>query len=267
MNIKRDQLKSYFRKKAIPTELQFAELIDGTLNQADDGLVKKAGEALGIEAVGDDVSMKKVLRFFYDEAAQTAEAPDFTIGLRAYADKNDLQSGRRGLSITAGDNESSIFVDYDTGKVGIGTVNPQAALHIVGDARIDGTLTLPTATWTPIELLAASTMLGLEADLQPPASFKDPSGIVRLRGVMKTVGTAVAHNLPASTPFAKLAQGFCPASPVTVHMRILTVALAVTTPFVHKVVIDTDGNISPEAAISYSRYLFLDGLSFEAATS
>ena len=42
----RAELKSYYVKNSIPTESNFAELIDGMLNQKDDGIVKLPGNPL-----------------------------------------------------------------------------------------------------------------------------------------------------------------------------------------------------------------------------
>jgi len=60
----RAALKSYFVKNAIPTEQQFAQVMDSMLNQRDDGLVKPAGNPLSIEATGDASSFKKSLSFY-----------------------------------------------------------------------------------------------------------------------------------------------------------------------------------------------------------
>ena len=50
----RAQLKSYFVKNSIPTESNFADLIDAMLNPKDDGVTKSSGAALSIEAAGSD---------------------------------------------------------------------------------------------------------------------------------------------------------------------------------------------------------------------
>jgi hypothetical protein len=42
----RATLKSYFVKNAIPTADNFADLIDGLINQQDDGIAKLPGEPL-----------------------------------------------------------------------------------------------------------------------------------------------------------------------------------------------------------------------------
>ncbi|MCP4657442.1 MAG: hypothetical protein GY856_18710, partial [bacterium] len=60
----RTQLKAYFVKNAVPTESNFADLIDATLNQKDDGIVKPAGDPLSIEAAGDATSQKKAINFY-----------------------------------------------------------------------------------------------------------------------------------------------------------------------------------------------------------
>ena len=46
----RAELKQFFVKNAIPTEKNFADLVDGQLNQKDDGIVKQPNDALSIEA-------------------------------------------------------------------------------------------------------------------------------------------------------------------------------------------------------------------------
>ena len=60
----RAELKSYFVKNAIPTENNFADLIDGALVQRDDGLVKLPGDPLSLEATGDDTSQKPALSLY-----------------------------------------------------------------------------------------------------------------------------------------------------------------------------------------------------------
>jgi len=46
----RTELKKYFREGEKPTESQFADFIDATINQAEDGIEKKPGEPLRITA-------------------------------------------------------------------------------------------------------------------------------------------------------------------------------------------------------------------------
>ena len=60
----RAELKSYFVKNAIPTETNFADLMDAVLIQKSDGVAKLPGDPLSIEAVGDDTSRKSALNFY-----------------------------------------------------------------------------------------------------------------------------------------------------------------------------------------------------------
>ena len=60
----RTDLKAYFVKNAIPTESNFADLIDAMVNQKEDGLAKTAGNPLSIEATGDASSLRKAINFY-----------------------------------------------------------------------------------------------------------------------------------------------------------------------------------------------------------
>ncbi|NJO16389.1 MAG: hypothetical protein HC877_11775 [Thioploca sp.] len=57
----RDVLKSFFKRNAIPTESNFADLIDSMLNQKD-GIAKLPDTPLSIEA--DNSSQKNVLSLY-----------------------------------------------------------------------------------------------------------------------------------------------------------------------------------------------------------
>jgi hypothetical protein len=122
-------LKSYFVKNAIPTEQQFAQLMDSVLNQRDDGLVKVAGDPLSIEAAGDDTSFKKTLNLY---TRLSDSDPAWTVSLRPRANPADPQTGRAGLSINDAGGNSRLAIDAATGRVGIGVVAPAEALDVAG---------------------------------------------------------------------------------------------------------------------------------------
>ena len=126
----RATLKSYFVKNAIPTEQQFAQLIDSALNQRDDGVIKPAGgEPLSIEAVGD---FEKAVNFYM----QISDAsPAWTLSLRPRSNPADPQTGRPGLSINDPAGVSRLAVDAATGRVGIGVVAPTEALDVNGRVK------------------------------------------------------------------------------------------------------------------------------------
>ncbi len=137
----RTELKSYFVKNAIPTESNFADLIEGALNQKDDGIVKLPGNPLGIEAAGDATSLKKAVNLYrnFNDAN-----PDWTINLNPRSDPNDANTARPGFNISDGEGNSRFFIDRTTGNVGVGTTDPDAFRLKVeeGDTLLGGALTL-----------------------------------------------------------------------------------------------------------------------------
>ena len=134
----RTELKAYFVKNAIPTESNFAELIDGMLNQKDDGIVKPAGNPLSIEASGDATSQKKAINF-YDSLADAN--PSWVVSLNPRSKPGDPQTARTGFCITDGDGNNRLFVDRASGNVGIGTIEPSAKLEVNGRVLVrDGVI-------------------------------------------------------------------------------------------------------------------------------
>jgi hypothetical protein len=128
----RAELKSYFVKNAIPTENNFADLIDATIVQASDGVAKPAGEPLSVEAVGDDTSRKQVLNFYN---AFTDNGPAFSLELNPRSDPNDANSANAGLSVSDAAGASRLFIDSASGNVGLGTNAPEHPFHVVsGDS-------------------------------------------------------------------------------------------------------------------------------------
>jgi len=148
-------LKSYFVKNAIPTEQQFAQVMDSMVNQRDDGLVKVAGDPLSIEAAGDDTSFKKALNF-YNRLSDND--PAWTLSLRPRANKADPQTGRAGLSINDAAGNSRLAVDAATGRVGIGTVAPSEQLEVSGRIRA-GALAIGAWPVSPVYVMFGAATL------------------------------------------------------------------------------------------------------------
>jgi len=123
----RAELKSYFVKNAIPTENNFADLIDATLIQASDGVAKPAGDPLSVEAVGDNTSRRQLLNF-YDSFSDSG--PLYSIELNPRSDPDKPATGKPGLSISDGAGYSRIFIQSQTGHVGIGTNAPTHTFHV-----------------------------------------------------------------------------------------------------------------------------------------
>jgi len=129
----RAELKSYFVKNAIPTENNFADLIDATIVQASDGVAKPAGEPLSIEAIGDDTSRKQVLNFYN---AFVDNGPSFTLELNPRSNPNDANSARAGLSVSDAAGSSRLFIDQENGNLGVGTNTPTRTLHVKTGAPV-----------------------------------------------------------------------------------------------------------------------------------
>src|SRR4051812_4082011 len=90
----RSKLKSYFVTNAIPTDRQYGELVDGAVNQKDDGISKTSGNPLSVKAVGDVPSASKIVEFY----ETFAEVPEWTLSIRRQVSENNLPQ-KRGLAI------------------------------------------------------------------------------------------------------------------------------------------------------------------------
>ncbi|HZI10644.1 MAG TPA: tail fiber domain-containing protein [Myxococcus sp.] len=129
----RSELKQYFVKNAIPTESNFAELIDGMLNQKEDGIARLPNDALSIEAAGDDTSQKKAIHFYNSFSDND---PVWVLSLNPRQDPAAANTARPGFSISDSAGNSRLFIERGTGNVGVGTVGPlQAKLQVAGTVR------------------------------------------------------------------------------------------------------------------------------------
>ena len=140
-NRTRDELKAYFVKNAIPTESQFADLINGILSQRDDGIAKPKGDPLSIEASGDPASTKKAINFYQ---SFTDRDPSWVLSLNPRVNS----TAKPGLTISDGDGNNRLFIDRNSGNVGIGTITPADKLEVAGSLRISGNLTVSSGTVT-----------------------------------------------------------------------------------------------------------------------
>jgi hypothetical protein len=112
----RQELRSRFVRNAIPTEADFADLINASLNLADDGLLKLPDQPFSLVRQKPD---QPVLRLFADPAAEGAVWQMQLIG-----------TDKPGLALTNQAGMSALFLDGTTGNVGIGTQSPAGELTI-----------------------------------------------------------------------------------------------------------------------------------------
>ena len=115
----RPTLKGYFAKNTIPTAGNFADLIDGVLNQREDGITKPPGEPLSIQA--DPGSQNRAINFYRSFSDPKAT---WTLSLNPWADPANLANAKAGFSISDATGNSRLFIDETTGNIGIGTVDP-----------------------------------------------------------------------------------------------------------------------------------------------
>ncbi|MEM8961999.1 MAG: hypothetical protein AAGD38_10995 [Acidobacteriota bacterium] len=128
----RELLKTYFVKNAIPTQANFEELIDASLNQHDDGIAKPPGDPLSIEASGGAGSRKEALRLY---ESFVDDSFSWVLALNPSSDPADPVTARAGFSIHDGAGRSRLFIDKETGNVGLGTLSPANELTVAGQIR------------------------------------------------------------------------------------------------------------------------------------
>ena len=121
MKKNRSTLKDYFKKGAIPTEANYADLIDSMLNQEEDNLNKLPNDPLRVTATGTEEAL-----FNFYQAEQSQEKPTWQV--------KQKPGGKSGLSI--GDETGSrLFIESGSDKIGIGTTTPVAKLDIPQETR------------------------------------------------------------------------------------------------------------------------------------
>ncbi|MEO1434290.1 MAG: hypothetical protein AAFV80_02055 [Bacteroidota bacterium] len=120
----RRTLKNFFRRGSFPTEVNFSDLIDSTVNKIDDGFAKTPEDGLSLSPQG---SSQKLLSFFENVRNKNPEW-SFTFS----EDKRT-----KGLSIDNKNGDSALFLRKG-GNVGIGTTLPNAALDVNGTIAMKG---------------------------------------------------------------------------------------------------------------------------------
>ncbi|MDV3455383.1 tail fiber domain-containing protein [Sphingomonas sp. HF-S4] len=183
----RSALKTYFAKNAIPTEAQFAQLIESGINQRDDGLYKNAGDALAIEAAGDDTSLKRAANFYLSFADAD---PAWSVALKARATPGNPATARLGWSVLDAAGNACLTIDAATANVGIGTVEPKDKLEVNGRIRAGIMSIGPWPANTRYGFVGVNTLdqgqpgnyaLLQGSGVEPGATMLNSPSIIRLR--------------------------------------------------------------------------------------
>ena len=131
----RSLLKSYFKKNSIPTEDNFAELIEGMLNFQDDGIGQTSNGTFGIQSSGDTNDILNMYSSF--NADDEDDTPLWSISLNPRGKSADVSTANAGFSINNSSSMSQFFIEQDTGNIGIGTNEPSVKLQVEsGDVNV-----------------------------------------------------------------------------------------------------------------------------------
>ena len=120
--LNRITLKNFFRKGSVPTETNFADLIDSSINIVEDGIGRSIDDGFRIAPMGYS---KKLLSFY--ENSQKVK-PDWFISLN--------EGNSKGLSFHESDNDTRLVLKGG-GNIGIGISNPTSKLEVKGCIGMD----------------------------------------------------------------------------------------------------------------------------------
>jgi hypothetical protein len=130
----RDQLMERFREGARPSGNDFADFIESAVNCEDDG----------IEKPGPHEPLKITAR---DKGRDVLDLADVDDSL-AWRVRLAGDTGNPGLSLTDASGKSRIFIDQETGGVGIGTTKPKASLDVAGTVKGIPVVDFQRASWS-----------------------------------------------------------------------------------------------------------------------
>lgn len=139
----RGALKSLFKRGNVPTEVNFGDLIDSTVNKIDDGFAQSATEGFMLSPKGPD---QKLMSFF--ESMRDSNA--------AFSMSMNPNRHSQGLSFNDSEGNSSLFLRQG-GNIGIGTTLPNFKMEVDGTIASKGRIgtfkhgdVLADANWHPI---------------------------------------------------------------------------------------------------------------------
>ncbi len=122
----RNTLKRFFSEGALPSEDQFADLIDSSLNMVDEGFSKSP--AYGFEVASGNTH--NLISFF-----RMIDPEDPLWSIRLGANRNTLIFQHIGAEEIG---PQLVLTLSDEGKVGIGVKSPETELEVAGVVKMDG---------------------------------------------------------------------------------------------------------------------------------
>jgi hypothetical protein len=116
LNKTRQEIKANFLRDVIPTDSGFSDLLNGHLNQAEDGVIKPPDQALSIVRKNPT---QPVVRFFGDSMHA-----DFSWQIRL------TEQAKPTLWISSKDGQASLSIDHATGNLGLGGTTTAARITV-----------------------------------------------------------------------------------------------------------------------------------------
>lgn len=150
----RSTLKNLFKRGMVPTEVNFADLIDSTVNKVDDGFSQSSTEGLMLATQGPN---KRLMSFY--ESIRDPQA-SFSVSMNPTPHSE-------GLSFNDGENESLLFLRKG-GNVGIGTTLPNFKLEVNGMLGANGRV----GTFVQGEIPADGRWHPIVSDLEGVQAFE-----------------------------------------------------------------------------------------------
>lgn len=135
--LNRSTLKNLFKRGNVPTEVNFADLIDSNVNKVDDGFSQSTTDGWMLSPQGPD---RKLMSFY-----ENMRNPDSLFNLSINPDSHS-----KGLSIND-DNDESLLFFRDNGNIGISTTLPRYKLEVNGLVAMKGRVGIEKCDQVPAD--------------------------------------------------------------------------------------------------------------------
>lgn len=175
--LNRQSLKNYFKKGNIPSEKQFEDLIDSTINVIDDGISREGEHGFRITPTGKS---NRLISFFQ---SLKQLKPEWSIILNT--------DGKSGLKFQREEQSPSLFLKED-GKVGVGTENPKTKLDVAGFITSKGRI----GSFLTSEIPGDGKWHDLISNLSEPCAFEL---MARIDGAKGSGRYALAYAIALNT--------------------------------------------------------------------